>query len=82
MTSILRGQKRLAITRDAFVDRFTARVLAQSGAPGTSREAEIRAYCAEVGPTYWAEWLDDEHDDDLTGRPEAAADADMSYWED
>lgn len=81
MTSVLRGRKRVAITRDAFVDRFTARVLARCKAIGTKREAELRDYCAKTGPTYWTDWLDDKRDDNLVNAPEAAADVDMSYWE-
>ncbi len=62
------------ITKEQFCERFVAEMM--SAAPvydGTPEE--LRAYAAEIAPTYW------EDTDQREDGPETCAQSDISYWE-
>jgi hypothetical protein len=61
------------ITKEEFVKRFVAHMLAVAG-PQFDDGESIEDYALETAPTYWAE------DYQRAEGPEACADADMSYW--
>jgi hypothetical protein len=65
------------ITKDEFVARFKARMIAFACAPeDIDGAASLAKYADQAAPTYW-----DEPDQRDEG-PEACADAEMSCWED
>lgn len=64
-----------ATTKEEFVARFKARMIAVAGEKFSNGDS-ISEYADEVGPTYW-----DEPDQRKEG-PEECAEADVSYWGD
>lgn len=60
------------ITRNEFLARFKARMVAMAPFPAFDNGQTVADYADEIGPTYWD---NPEHEG-----PEESADADMSYW--
>lgn len=63
------------LTREEFVRRFTARMIARVG-PTDADGDPVEDYAVTVAETYW------EDAEQRADGPEECADCDISYWED
>jgi len=69
------------LTRDQFIDRFKAHMVARAGFERFKDEdgrddCTVADYAEEIAASYW------EDPDQRAEGPEECADADMSYWGD
>ena len=62
---------------DEFTRRFTERLVAISAGKTPMTEDEVRAYAAEVAPSYFEDWFQSEPE----STPEDWAEEDFDCWE-